>query len=76
MHAYFAAQATDLYRAEAERTAREARLAREARRHSRSRKGGRGQRSGSVRRALRTALGKADRSWAPPPRGPPKHPPQ
>lgn len=59
MHAYFAAQAADLHRAEAERAAREARLVREAQRHSRDRKGDRGQRSGSVRSALRTALGLA-----------------
>lgn len=59
MHAYFTAQAADLHRAEAERTAREARLIREARRHGGSREDGRGRGSGSVRRALRTALGLA-----------------
>lgn len=59
MHAYFTAQVADLHRAEAERAAREARLVREAQRHNRSRKDSRGQRSGSVRSALRTALGLA-----------------
>lgn len=59
MHPDFAAQAADIHRAEAERTAHEARLAHKARQHRRDLRDHRGRRSGGVRTTLRSVLGLA-----------------